>query len=150
MEPNICNAQLQMMPTAFHPLNPNPFIHYYHGTLPPLFFRKLYRIWPILHWKCSRPQAGVKWNGTPAQSPQIDKFRRNGRISVTPAWGFYPFSAHLQGFRFAPPPACILTPRQGLCGTECRMFQVNCYIMAYFNMNALAVWEYVGNFAIIY
>ena len=25
-----------MMPTAFHPLNPNPFIHYYHGTLPPL------------------------------------------------------------------------------------------------------------------
>ena len=36
MEPNICNAQLQMMPTAFHPLNPNPFIHYYHGGLPQL------------------------------------------------------------------------------------------------------------------
>ena len=37
MEPNICNAQLQMMLMAFHPLNTNPFIHYYHGTLPQLF-----------------------------------------------------------------------------------------------------------------
>ena len=101
MKPYICNAQLQMMPTAFHPLNPNPFIHYYHGTLPPLFFRKLYRIWPIVHWKCSRTQTDI-------------------------------LLPHLQGFRFAPPPACILTPRRGLCGTECRMFQVNCYIMTIF------------------
>ena len=37
MKPNICNAQLQMMPTAFHPLNTNPFIHYYHGGMPLLF-----------------------------------------------------------------------------------------------------------------
>ena len=36
MEHSIWNAQLQMMPTAFHPLNTNPFIHFHHGGLPQL------------------------------------------------------------------------------------------------------------------
>ena len=28
--------------------------------------REQYKIWPIVHWKCTRTQAGVKWSGTPA------------------------------------------------------------------------------------
>ena len=56
------------------------------------------------------------------------KTKGNDRISVTPS-GFYPLSPDLQGFRCASPPACNLTPLRGLCGSECRMLQGNCYIM---------------------
>ena len=60
---------------------------------------------------------------------QVPKVRQN---LCHPHWGFYILLPDLQGFRCAPPPACNLTPRRGLCGTECRTFHINCYIMANF------------------
>ena len=42
----------------------------------------------------------------------MHKFRRNDRISITPL-GFYTLSSNLQGFRFAPPPACGLVSPSG-------------------------------------
>ena len=52
----------------------------------------------------------------------MTKTKGNDRISVTPL-GFFPLSPDLQGFSFAPPPACNLTPLRGLRSTECIMLQ---------------------------
>ena len=35
-----CNTTQDQTPTAFHPLNTNPFIHSYHGGHAPVIFRK--------------------------------------------------------------------------------------------------------------
>ena len=66
-----------------------------------------------------RTQAGVKRSETPVKkSRQQTEYRRYDRNSVAPI-GACNMPIHpTQGFRYAPPPACVLTPLSGLTVTK--------------------------------
>ena len=58
-----------------------------------------------------RTQAGVKRNPCKKEPPTKQKIRQK---FCRPSRGFNLLVHPLQGFRFAPPPACVLSPLSGL------------------------------------
>ena len=62
-----------------------------------------------------RTQAGVKRSETPVKrSRQQNRVPKERQKFCRPYRGFNMFMHPMQGFRFAPPPACVLSPLSGL------------------------------------